>query len=354
MSFSSVFHFHSPVSSLWSLVHPLASIPFSLLRLLSSLIVFHHSSIAPLFCSCFKLIAFLSVCSSFISALSSALVLSPSGELCLYFSRLFLQMSDSVSALRLLIHRERKWWGEKAVTRDEAEGEDWEKDWTNGGKGGECFNHSFPQITEQTHSLRRHVPPPSSPTAPSANIILPTKVQIPKQTEQRTVMLIDNQTGRKMESCWSCTNLHIWSGWWAAGQVCLCPPLLVWWATLWSHTPCLGQGAIAYSWERSRHESRSRCQTSCGTRPTSALVINHLLTHWIHRHLVSLKITHRRTNLFLYNGSISEYGVGVELNQQVGGSDAQELRWGDGVWRLWGERTATNIIKEQRWHKASR
>lgn len=33
----------------------------------------------------------------------------PPGELCLYFSRLFLQMSDTVPALRLLIQRVREW-----------------------------------------------------------------------------------------------------------------------------------------------------------------------------------------------------------------------------------------------------
>lgn len=125
LSFIFILQFHHSLASC-----TLSPCPYSLLSFSSSLMVFHHLSIAPLFCCSFKLIAFLSVCFSFISTLSRLVFLSPSGKLCLYFSRLFLQMSDSVSALRLLIHRERKWWGEsgrerggKAATRHEVERE---------------------------------------------------------------------------------------------------------------------------------------------------------------------------------------------------------------------------------------
>lgn len=120
--FSSLFHFYSSVSSFSRLMHPLSLCSYSLLSFSSSLIVFHHLSIALLFCCSFKLIAFLSVSFSFISTLSRLVCLSPSGKLCLYFSRLFLQMSDSVSALRLLIHREkamgREWQGERGKGSD--------------------------------------------------------------------------------------------------------------------------------------------------------------------------------------------------------------------------------------------
>lgn len=161
--------------------------PAPILSFSSSLIVFHHLSIAPLFCCSFKLIAFLSVSFSFISTLSRLLCLSPSGKLCLYFSRLFLQMSDSVSALRLLIHREkvmgREWRGEREKGSDkersrkrdaeggmgewyescssEKAGIRWEKERksrTKSEKGREreslqYFNHSFSQITEQPQTL---------------------------------------------------------------------------------------------------------------------------------------------------------------------------------------------------------
>lgn len=68
--FSSLFHFHSPVSS-FSLRLLLLS-PLSFFRL----IVFHQLSIAPLFCFSFKLAAFLSVSFPLISTLSRSLHLS--------------------------------------------------------------------------------------------------------------------------------------------------------------------------------------------------------------------------------------------------------------------------------------
>lgn len=42
------------------------------------------------------------------------------------------------------------------------------------------------------------------------------------------------------------------------------------------------------------------------------------------------------TYLFQYDGSIPEYGVSVELDEQIRGANAEQLGRGDGVRRLCG------------------
>lgn len=169
LSFIFILQFHHSLSACFS----------SPLFLFSPLIVFHHLSIAPLFCFSFKLAAFLSVSFPLISTLSRSPRLSLRLAVFIFQSFISTNVRQCFCPPSIDPRREKEMgrkkagrektvgWGQRQGTKQkerfyrwgnkryekqkEKEKAGWKR--AKGGEGREYFNHSFSQITDSSPLL---------------------------------------------------------------------------------------------------------------------------------------------------------------------------------------------------------